>query len=882
MKSITHDNRLLAGMFVSVFTLLLPVAVSATAFDASELVKFTGEAASDTAGRQVHIGGDVNGDGYDDILVAAPYDDTAANNAGAVHVIYGSATQLTSIDLSESDVKIYGNSADDALGTQIAADGDINGDGYYDIVVSSSLEDTVATDAGAVYVIYGSDSLGTSIAVSAANVTIRGADEHDNTGSSFASSSDVNDDGYDDLIIGAPQDDDSADNAGAVYVIYGGTALSSTITAAAADVTLTGESSGDTAGISIGAGADINGDSIDDFIVGAWAEDTGASNAGAVYAIFGSDSLSSAMSLTNADVKITGEAENDTICKQNASCSLGDVNGDGFADIIIGAATEDTGGASAGAVYIIHGSNSMSSTISASAANTKIIGEEALDFTGYSVSASGDLNDDGYEDVVFGAFKEGSDPNEAGAAYVVLGSDSLSATIDASQADIKITGEEASNYAGRAVSNNGDVNGDGINDVLVGADLNGEGGGSAGAAYLGYFYVDADKDGVTGAGGLIGGTDCNDNDGTVTVNQTYYADDDGDGYGDATDTLSFCASTPPGGYVTNSTDCSDADADVNTNQTYYVDGDGDGYGDATDSIVSCTATAPDGYASNNSDSNDNDADNDGSETGTDCNDADDSISENQTYYADDDGDGLGDASDSTSVCSLTAPDGYVTDSSDTNDAVVNNGVEIAGDGIDNDGDGAVDEVNTISENGAHPGYGGTDASDTSLPATIITAVEGVAPGIMQVTFADNSVYAYSVLNASTPIIKQYDTTGLYVVLHGKGKTAALVSAYDGTVHATKTLAKNKKYSTNVIKLWKARKKDVAVIISKKKKKVRVIALRLKINKQEFGKKATKTFKNKKIRPAKTKKKKNTIQLKNKKGKILKKYLITKKFKIKKK
>lgn len=189
--------------------------------------------------------------------------------------------------------------------------------------------------------------------------------------------------------------------------------------------------------------------------------------------------------------------------------------------------------------------------------------------------------------------------------------------------------------------------------------------------------VDADSDGYNSD------VDCNDNDASVYTTITYYRDADSDGLGISTTTTSVCSTTVPSGYVTNSsdtndtdydndgvstgTDCNDADSAITSNQTYYQDSDGDGLGSATATTSLCSYSVPSGYVTNASDSNDSDYDNDGVSTSLDCNDADSTISANQTYYRDADSDGMGNPSVTTSVCSYTVPAGYVTNATDTDD-----------------------------------------------------------------------------------------------------------------------------------------------------------------------------------------------------------------------
>ena len=191
--------------------------------------------------------------------------------------------------------------------------------------------------------------------------------------------------------------------------------------------------------------------------------------------------------------------------------------------------------------------------------------------------------------------------------------------------------------------------------------------------------IDADSDEV------FVDVDCNDNNAAISSNQTYYRDVDGDGMGSNT-TTSVCSLTAPQGYVTNNhdlndtdfdndgvstgTDCNDNNVNISSNHTFYRDLDGDGMGsDAATSV--CSLTAPQGYVTNSDDLNDEDFDNDGSASGTDCNENDNSLSQKNTFYRDADLDGLGDAGTSIEVCSLTAPDGYVADNTDAVDVFAN-------------------------------------------------------------------------------------------------------------------------------------------------------------------------------------------------------------------
>ena len=204
---------------------------------------------------------------------------------------------------------------------------------------------------------------------------------------------------------------------------------------------------------------------------------------------------------------------------------------------------------------------------------------------------------------------------------------------------------------------------------------------------------------------------------------TFYADADGDGYGDAGSTTSACSA--PEGYVADNTDCNDGDASVNpgatevcngvddncdgnidegVETTFYADADGDGYGDAGSSVSACSA--PEGYVGDNTDCNDADAAVNLGMTEV-CNGVDDNCDGNidegvtTTSYNDADLDGFGDAGMSNTGC--TIPEGYILDNTDCNDAsasIYPGAIEVCGNGIDDDCDGAIDVFSTIAALGS--------------------------------------------------------------------------------------------------------------------------------------------------------------------------------------
>nr|MCW1930300.1 integrin alpha [Candidatus Kerfeldbacteria bacterium] len=367
-----------------------------TSASLSTAIQFTGEVSEDYAGIAFSTAGDVNNDGYDDILIGAAFNDDSGSNAGAVYLIYGESSQLISSSLSTA-IQFTGEAINDRAGLSVSSAGDVNNDGYDDILIGAYLNDDSGSNAGAVYLIYGQSSQLTSSSLSTA-IQFTGEVEGDVAGYSVSAAGDVNNDGYDDILIGAYLNDDSGSNAGAVYLIYG---ESSQLTSASLStaVQFTGEADGDAAGYSVSSAGDVNNDGYDDILIGAYLNDdiiSGFGNSGAAYLIYGESSRLASASLSAA-VKFTGEAMEDYA--GISVSSAGDVNNDGYDDILIGAYLNDGSGTDAGAAYLIYGQSSQLTSASLSTA-VQFTGEAAGDVAGYSVSAAGDVNGDGFDDVL--------------------------------------------------------------------------------------------------------------------------------------------------------------------------------------------------------------------------------------------------------------------------------------------------------------------------------------------------------------------------------------------------------------------------------------------------------------------------------------------------
>ncbi len=347
---------------------------------------------------------------------------------------------------------------------------------------------------------------------------INGIDEGDVSGWSVSNAGDVNGDGIDDLIIGAyGAAPNGKERAGASYVVFGGTGLGSSgsLELSALDGTngfvINGIDEYDYSGRSVSNAGDINGDGFDDLIIGAYqAAPNGKDGAGESYVIFGGANVGQSGSLelssldgTNGFV-INGIDEFETENSSNDAgfinvSNAGDINGDGLDDLIIGASSADPNGKyGAGESYVIFGGANVgqSGSLEISALDGSngfvINGIDEYDRSGRSVSNGGDINGDGIDDLIIGA--RSADPNgkeRAGTSYVIFGGANMGqeGNLELSALDgtngFVINGIDERDASGFSVSNAGDVNGDGIDDLIIGAG----GADPNGNSYAGESYV---------------------------------------------------------------------------------------------------------------------------------------------------------------------------------------------------------------------------------------------------------------------------------------------------------------------------------------------------------------------------------------------------------
>jgi hypothetical protein len=430
--------------------------VAARATDASNN---TGTAGPITVRKGVNR--DVNGDGYEDVVVGAR---EYSSTTGRIYVFHsaGSAGVPTTAAGSASRI-ITGEGISDRFGFSVDL-GDVNGDGYADVVVGAT---QWGGAVGRVYVFHSAGSAGVTITEAASASSIVSGEAVSYFGWSVATG-DVNGDGYADVIVGAFT---HTSNTGRVYVFHSAGSAGVTISgAASASSRISGEAVTDYLGSSVATG-DVNGDGYADVIAGAVGYNpTSADWTGRVYVLHSrgasgvtADGTPVAV-LAEAESIITGESGNNQFGYRIAA---GDVNGDGYNDLTIGAPQYQSGGNPwTGRAYVFHsaGTAGVMTTMAASA-NSVVTGEAANDSFGTSV-ATGDVNGDGYADVIVGATGYSSN---SGRAYVFhsAGTTGVTTTMAAS-ANSVVTGEATGNLFGAAVAVE-DVNGDSYADVVVGA-----------------------------------------------------------------------------------------------------------------------------------------------------------------------------------------------------------------------------------------------------------------------------------------------------------------------------------------------------------------------------------------------------------------------------
>ncbi len=457
-----------------------------------------GVAAGDLSGNSVASAGDVNGDGVDDFIVGAWFADAGGRtDVGQSYLIFGhNGSWPETIELSSlnepAGVVVNGVVSGDKSGHSVAPSGDVNGDGVNDFLIGSYFADS---NVGETYLIFGhSGRWPTSIELAGLNgligTTINGGVTTVYSGAWVSTCGDVNGDGLSDIIIGAYlSDPEGKHNAGESYVVFGhrgdwtSNLLTSTLNGSNG-VVIPGINAGDFNGRAVGSAGDVNGDGFSDLLISSvHARPGNRTSTGQVYLIFGRREWPRVIDLASLNqsrgVYINGINPGDTTGTSVASG--GDLNGDSLDDFLIGSYNADpVNRTNAGAAYIIFGHNgSWPLTIELSSLDglngVAIHGVSEEDHLGGKFDSAGDVNGDGIGDVIIGA--NWADPNQrsaAGQSYVLFGYRGVwPSSIDLLNLEpslgVTINGALSGDHSGNSVATTGDVNADGVDDVIIGA-----------------------------------------------------------------------------------------------------------------------------------------------------------------------------------------------------------------------------------------------------------------------------------------------------------------------------------------------------------------------------------------------------------------------------
>ena len=409
-------------------------------------------------GTSVGSAGDVNGDGYADVIVTACGYDSGDPyyyyDEGKAYVYYGSSTGLSSLPGWTAESAIY----EGALCRATTA-GDVNGDGFSDVIAGMTNYTNGEYREGGVFVWYGSAlGLGENGTPSNADWKAESDQAGSQMGGGAASAGDVNGDGYSDVIAAAHHYSNGEFEEGMVFVWYGSAnGLGENGTPSNADWTVESNQSGARLGFPVSTAGDVNGDGYSDVLVGAHLYDHDETDEGAAFLYFGS---ASGLSATPDWI---GESNQEDARYGQSLAMAGDVNGDGYSDIIIGSTYYDNPLLDVGKAYVYYGSASgPSNTVDWTVEGAHASASMTYNF---GVSTAGDVNDDGYADVVIGSPSYTNGQTLEGLVSVYLGSaGGLSST-----PYWTVEGNSDEARLGYAVNTAGDVNGDGLSDLIVSA-----------------------------------------------------------------------------------------------------------------------------------------------------------------------------------------------------------------------------------------------------------------------------------------------------------------------------------------------------------------------------------------------------------------------------
>lgn len=426
-----------------------------TADDALAECLWSGDRATSVAGLELQTSaayfnaplgevGDLNGDGFDDVMVGAMW---GASFYGSAHIIYGNTSVASGVSSMDTVPIISGSASLDQMGTDAVGVGDLDSDGYDDVIIGANGHST----AGGMFLYYG--PVTSNLTGLDAEASVVGELEYDFVGDQLANVGDLDGDGIDDVLAGAY----GYDSYGKAYLLSGALSGTGTAITDAAVATFTGDSSAGYTGAAVGGGDDLNADGVPDLVIG-------APSGARAFVFYGP--LSGDLSTTSADVTVTGSSYTG-----KAVMTMPDMDGDGYDDFVV---SEPLYGGSQGAVAIFTGNTS--SSVSTTSADVRIEGSTAMYFGGY-IDTVDDIDGDGIDEILvssgYDVCARGSISYNNGdmSSYLYHSTGALSgwasATVPSSDADVRFVG--TTSYHGSVAVSAGDLDGDGAGDVMTGS-----------------------------------------------------------------------------------------------------------------------------------------------------------------------------------------------------------------------------------------------------------------------------------------------------------------------------------------------------------------------------------------------------------------------------
>ena len=382
------------------------------------------------------------------------------------------------------------------FGSSVAVIGDLDGDGVDDLAVGARYDDDGGTDRGAVWILFmtaqGIVSSYQKISDTSSSGLAADLASSDYFGWSVAAIGDLDEDGVPDLVVGAQRDDDGGTDRGAVYVLYmeadGLVASDRKISSTSGGFTGVLDNS-DYFGSSVASIGDLDSNGVMDIAVGAYLDDDGGGDRGALWVLFmnADGTVASHQKISSLSGAFGGALDSSDWFGWSVA-NIGDVDADGVADLAVGSMLDDDGGTDRGAVYVLYMEADGTVASHRKISNTVGLFTAVLDnsdWFGSSVSGVGDVNSDGVLDMLVGSMYDDDFTTNTGAMYVLFmsadGSVSSFDKISSTSAPFTLDG---SDYFGSSVASSGVVGSDGYLSLWVGATTDDDGGTDRGSVYM--------------------------------------------------------------------------------------------------------------------------------------------------------------------------------------------------------------------------------------------------------------------------------------------------------------------------------------------------------------------------------------------------------------